>query len=475
MDDASVDTHLCIRCNETIVGIGAYLDHRREDCLVNSGSTGFASSNSVTSLLGATNSGSVSQTLGGPAGDARDILDIPFLPDVPELPDFFLSLDLQRIAPIAESVDDIGDEVEEKDDDEDLDPFKPPRGHTGGKWRPGCRPSIMQGFSCHKDTLQGASPERLPDMLEKMGCAPCGRIFRDKYTYQRHLESELHRKRSLRNAKIIHTQCPPVEADPPELLTDSPMRRSRPSRMKCKADSPFNVSMQTKKKIKKAQCRCTLCFRWFQDTRGLNIHMGEHRGPDGLHCSQCSQKFSGEKELRLHLKTHKEHQKCCGTVFTTVKGYREHNQRVHPAIREWLSCPNCKRMYRTNRALREHICDGSDEKIPCTDCDYVGNQKNLALHRRTHANDKRYNCLKCNYRAVRHGQLWRHMKLHEGEKTYRCPYCDYSCVLVENLRAHILKGSKHKGLKVYPCEKCSFGTNNSMEAKRHADSHQLSQ
>lgn len=320
-------------------------------------------------------------------------------------------------------------------------------------------------------------------MLEKMGCAPCGRIFRDKYTYQRHLESTLHRKRSLRNAKIIQAQTPLMECQPAELLTEDVMNctrttrkrsSSRPHRPKCSLGD-LKTREDKKTRIKKSQYRCSFCFRWFQDTRVLNRHMLEHRTPDGLHCSQCAQIFCDEKELRLHLKTHKEHQKCCGVIFTTMKGFREHKERVHAAIKEWLSCTRCGRKYRTSRALREHVCEDSDEKLACPDCDYMGNRKNLALHRKaTHSEDKRYKCSKCNYRAARHGQLWRHMKLHEGEKTYRCPYCDYSCAFVENLRAHILKGSKHKGLKVYPCDKCSFGTNSAAEAKHHADSHQLS-
>lgn len=90
MDGASVDTHLCIRCNETIVGIGAYLDHRRGDCLANGGP-----SSSQGHIVDPPHGGGLSHA---PASEGcpRDVPDIPFLPDVPELPDFFLSLDLQR-------------------------------------------------------------------------------------------------------------------------------------------------------------------------------------------------------------------------------------------------------------------------------------------------------------------------------------------------------------------------------------------
>ncbi|XP_022707591.1 zinc finger protein 425-like [Varroa jacobsoni] len=474
MNDASVDTHLCIRCNETIVGIGAYLDHRREDCL---GSTGSIASTSVVTLANTANTAS-----GLPSSivPVRDVLDIPFLPDAPELPDFFLSLDLQRITPLVEPVD-VDEAAENEDnedndeDEDDTDPLRPPRGHTGGKWRPGSRPSIMNGLSFHRVTLQDHSPERLPDILEKMGCAPCGRIFRDKYTYQRHLESALHRKRSLRNAKMIQEQYEPsMEIQPPELIIGNLLKRTRSSRMHKEVANPLlGESQQTKETIKKAQYRCSLCFRWFHNFRRLHLHMAEHRQLDGFCCSHCPQKFSEERELRLHLKTHKEHHTCCGTIFSTTKGYREHKERVHVAIREWLSCSSCKRKYQTGRALREHVCGNSEEKIPCSDCNYRGSRKNLALHKRTHFDDKRYKCPKCKLVFTRHGQLWRHLKLHKGDKTYQCPYCDYSCVLIENLRAHILKGSKHKGLYVYPCKKCSFGTNSAIEAKYHADLHQV--
>lgn len=65
-----------------------------------------------------------------------------------------------RIAPIVGPVDEAADEEEDAEDN-DVDFLRPPHGHTGGKWRPGSRPSIMQGLGFHRDTQRDSSPERL--------------------------------------------------------------------------------------------------------------------------------------------------------------------------------------------------------------------------------------------------------------------------------------------------------------------------
>lgn len=66
--DVSVDTHQCIRCGQTVVGIDAYVEHRKFYCL-----------------------GSSSPVLD------REPLEPSLLPDVPDLQDLFVSfLDLQR-------------------------------------------------------------------------------------------------------------------------------------------------------------------------------------------------------------------------------------------------------------------------------------------------------------------------------------------------------------------------------------------
>lgn len=310
-------------------------------------------------------------------------------------------------------------------------------------------------------------------MLEKMGCAPCGRIFRDKYTYQRHLESSLHRKRSLRNAQILRTQQRPVvESRPPEiLLEDTPREQDTRTRKRKKAPDPQPPSpVELQKSSNKLRFRCSICYQWFSDKKRLKLHESNHESYQSgeFHCSHCEERFADGGALREHLKTHKEHRVCCGKVFTTLKGYREHKEAVHAAITEWLECDKCSKEFRTQRAFRDHRCSSSSQEYNCSSCDYVGNsKKNLELHQRTHSQEKRFKCNLCEYHATRHSQLWRHKKLHDAQKLQKCPYCDYTCALIENLRAHILRGTKHAGLKVYPCTKCSFSTNCSSEAKTH--------
>jgi hypothetical protein len=58
--------------------------------------------------------------------------------------------------------------------------------------------------------------------------------------------------------------------------------------------------------------------------------------------------------------------------------------------------------------------------------------------------------------------------VHIGSKPFKCPYCDYCCTSLENIRKHILKTKKHAGLPCYPCNRCTFGTNDANILRDHA-------
>ncbi|EEC03520.1 hypothetical protein IscW_ISCW017139 [Ixodes scapularis] len=134
MEDNEEDTHLCLRCSATISGLKNYIAHRKHNC-----SKTARDNNAIAPV-------------------ASPIPEQHYEPSALRADDFFSSLELQSIQAVVPSdahgssaankssqADDDLEEAEDSDSD-----LYPPISHTGGKWKPGCRPD---GRSQWKTTL----------------------------------------------------------------------------------------------------------------------------------------------------------------------------------------------------------------------------------------------------------------------------------------------------------------------------------
>ena len=74
----------------------------------------------------------------------------------------------------------------------------------------------------------------------------------------------------------------------------------------------------------------------------------------------------------------------------------------------------------------------------CEVCEKVfGSPSGLAVHMRTHTNEKPYECDVCD-KAFRHSDtLKSHMRIHTNEKPYECDVCEMKFRRSDTLKVHV--------------------------------------
>ncbi|KAG0423403.1 hypothetical protein HPB47_000811 [Ixodes persulcatus] len=326
--------------------------------------------------------------------------------------DFFSSLELQSIqavvpsdahGPSAANKSSQADDDLEEAEDSDSDLY-PPTSHTGGKWKPGCRPD---GRSQWKTTLFPASETVVSGKESTKGT--CNGVTRLPCPYCQQLVSKSYFKLHVNK----HTGA-----------------------------KPFS---------------CRLCGRTFAHRSTLSTHMKHHQGIRKFQCPQCDFRAVRGSMLRRHeLAVHQPTQSAqtyscdaCSTKHSSRESLRRHSAR-HSA--EYAcSVADCGRTFQNASGLKQHsLTHNGTPPYLCEACGHMTKSAHhLVKHQRRHNGERPFKCPHCDYRASRNSQLHRHSRIHTGLKPYSCPYCSYQCNNQENIRKHILKTKKHSLLLPY--------------------------
>ena len=81
------------------------------------------------------------------------------------------------------------------------------------------------------------------------------------------------------------------------------------------------------------------------------------------------------------------------------------------------------------RKRGQHVCDVCEKMFPCP--------SQLAIHMRTHTNEKPYECDVCEKRFRQSGDLKIHMRIHTNERPYECDVCDKAFRQLAHLQKHM--------------------------------------
>ncbi|XP_023224775.1 zinc finger protein 585A-like [Centruroides sculpturatus] len=359
MDDTNDDTHLCLRCKKTIIGLENYIIHRRQMCMY------LLSSSNETSML-------------SPSIESEH-RENPYIVHL-SADHFFSSLELQskttapknsivettesqRISTLSDSSL-FSDQILSKNDnasckisnveiDFHLDVsnssedcqnyFYPPRSHTGGKWKPGTRPDIdnRRQWDVH------SYPPSPADEIDTY----------DEISVDTKTEKLKHTKEDINSTRLESrntSETFPKEINQKKTIKTNLMRK--------------NVA-KNKSENNENDCKCAPCNKNFENKMKLMIHLlsSEHQNKfdsvdqwhNAVFCHQqslvytslfqcliCRYFFNNDNALMTHLKT------AC------------HIQKVKQ-LKEPLVCLSCNFECHGSNNLLNHILSKNHQKQIC--------------------------------------------------------------------------------------------------------------
>ncbi|KAI8127619.1 Zinc finger protein 26 [Lucilia cuprina] len=236
---------------------------------------------------------------------------------------------------------------------------------------------------------------------------------------------------------------------------------------------------------------CGICRRAFNSLRHMRNHAINHKDFEKwqeafpitryfvCNIGDCQEFYPIWTSLYYHKKRpHKSKEvkddkplefKCqfCQQLCTSKMSLAVHVARSHNNSN--ISCSHCKRTYKTQKLLQEHI-DKFHTAIKCEVCfKNFKNRRNLESHRNlVHLNMKRYFCQYCEKGYFHKSEKEAHEKKVHSEFPYKCEICDFMTNYEKSLEVHMDKHNNQQKFKCTICNK-TFGRKQllTIHTKRH--------
>ncbi|XP_015605331.1 zinc finger protein 90 homolog isoform X2 [Cephus cinctus] len=256
-------------------------------------------------------------------------------------------------------------QVTEEDEEAEDNPEHPPPSYTGGKWKPSDNsPSQKEDEEQVKEAGEQPPPGHtrgkwVPGARTDIGsgywCSPCGRNLASRLVYNRHLLSDLHARRSIQefdgNIRLPRRTGP-------LLRKKSTSRRQRILALKAKqaSDSVENSDRKRLRKREKEILWCEMCH-----ARVRRAQMGKHL-LSHYHCRVAGANPCGSKERKFILDNMANIvRQCpfqcaacrfyCNTEETFLRHWKStFHKDIHSKIRGSYQCTSC-----------DFWCDASDD------------------------------------------------------------------------------------------------------------------
>ncbi|KAF3426832.1 hypothetical protein E2986_03564 [Frieseomelitta varia] len=399
------------------------------------------------------------------------------------------------------------DDVEPEDEHQE----HPPPTYTGGKWRPSDASQKAEEYETKSNVGQPSPghtrgkwvPGAQTDIESGYWCSPCGRKLASRLVYNRHLLSDLHARRSIREIDDVLS-----------------LPRAASLHAAKKSSSRYQIG---------GSYRCTPCDFWCEDNETMDSHLLERSHRDvvsmmngsvpimigrqrALPCGSCDRRFRYNLQLRLHVKEtgHEE----------SLTATDEYQQRI--------KCNLCPQIVRSLVALQRHqlsahVAKGIAKKYEGTNagqqpsrsapapyfCSFCSmnfaTAQDAVLHRRTSShkemvkarksNDSsamstRRECPHCKQKQANLSEHKKHLLDRHPELCHslpidisRCPKCGTLFALSQDVTRHTRENKCHGAAgeltkrrtsnpkDEWKCGSCSFSSNSQAEFIFHEALH----
>ncbi|XP_050415179.1 zinc finger protein 41 [Patella vulgata] len=222
---------------------------------------------------------------------------------------------------------------------------------------------------------------------------------------------------------------------------------------------------------------CPICGKTFVQNGNMQKHVRSHSKPkkptDWLKCDECVEVFRSVAELNKHKKFH--HSVGC-TTFICQRCFKVFNTSraldLHMASHEDfenVECEVCHKYFRNKLALEKHklVHVGPGVRCPICNIKCCGDQVLKGHIERQHNPENDFECGVCQRRYPNQDKLDMHLKTHRN-KPHKCTICDKSYYDPKTLKEHI---EMHGAKREYQCDVCSKMFINRSRLRRHIKIH----
>lgn len=394
--------------------------------------------------------------------------------------------------------------------------------------------------SAHTNIEEESTPEKASTPSSVYVCAVCHFQTRSKEEGLQHVKQ--HVPVSSPPVSTPATVRVPAKKHPvfdlaaarEKIVVSKPVRARKRSSFKCtECNKEFPADGLLRIHMRVYHCGpllCKLCSAKFRTERELDKHMeGDHLDRAPYRCSHCGSAFFKAEAAAVHeykcpvarqqkqtvacqlcdFRTSEASNLCqhiqeahtekviytcepCGHLSLDFSLHQEHLRSHKPGEKvvpqspapssqgpEPVQCPLCKKDFKNNRTLKEHI--KRHPRVVRHVCELCGEgiTTNVALIKHLNRHNKelarKYRCLFCSKCFQTTFSVSRHMKnIHLFDHEHGCDVCPHKFATVKEKADHMAKShvvAAPKGKRLHSCSDCNFVTESLGRFERHRASH----
>ena len=188
----------------------------------------------------------------------------------------------------------------------------------------------------------------------------------------------------------------------------------------------------------------------------------------------CGKTDGSVSKLKEHLRSHSQEKMIgcpnCGALFSNRVKFLDHVKRQQVTSEDAYKCNNCGKKFSLERLLRDHMRSHINH-YKCPHCDMTcPTPSSLRSHMRyKHLTEKPFKCEFCDYAGKTQHDVKGHEKVHLLKQELKCGEegCEYKCRSQASLKKHFLRSHSNLPANNYLCHLCDKRYNRGAYLTKH--------